>query len=259
MISGPAGCMRRFRQMATTLLAVLAFSHATALEAASDDDEETITSEAMAFETHRIHRQNLQWFGKRKSRIGDYAEVIHKVGGEATHYFNGKLKFSLHVSTFEGAAVKLNVMSRTVYSPRDDDDKGLVEDFLDFAVEEKWGISNVEMSYDAYNSTYTTTIITGDSPDDTWQFLAERRWKAENGLVTSGALTNGSRTLQINNSRAPPTFEYIVDIHEDGNVLCRTIGGGKEYEFRTGLRPDVRLLLLTAMEILIINVHGEYG
>lgn len=257
-ISGPADRMCRFRQITTMLLALLSFSQVAALEAASSDDVETITKEAMAFETHRIHRQNLQWFGKRKSRIGDYAEVTHNVGKVTTRYFKSDFTFSLQVATFEGAAVKLKVKNRTVYASLDDDDKGLVQDIVDFAIEEKWGISNVEMTYDAYKSTYTATIITGDLPDDTWQFMAERRWKAGDGLVANGTLTNGSRTLHIKSSSVAPTFESIAEIHEDGEVLCRRISGIDGYEFRAGLSPDIKLLLLTGMEILVINVHGEY-
>lgn len=240
------------------LLVILSFSHVTALTAASSDDEETITKESMAFETHRIHRQNLQWFGKRKSRIGDYAEVTHNVGKVTTRYFKRDFKFSLHVATFEGAAVKLNVKNHTVFARLDDDHKGFVQDIVDFYVEEKYGISDVEMTYDAYTSTYTATITTGDSPSDTWQFMAERRWKAVDGLIASGTLTNGSRTLHIESSSVAPTFELIAEIHEGGEVLCRRSSGIHGYDFRAGLSPDVKLLLLTAMEILVINVHGDY-
>lgn len=255
---GPADRKRRFRQVATMLLVVLSFSHVTELNAASSDDEETITREAMAFETHRIHRKNLQWLGKRKSRIGDYAEVTHNVGRVTTRYFKRDFEFSLLVATVEGAAVKLNVKNHTVFAPLDNDDKGLVQDFLDFAIEDKWGISNVEMTYDAYTSTYTATLTAGDLPGDTWQFTAERRWKAGDGLVANGTLTNGSRTLHIESSSVPPTFEPITQIHEDGEVLCRRTSGIDGYDFRTGLSPDAKLLLLAAMEILVINAHGEY-
>jgi len=259
VISGPADRMRRFRQITTMLLALLSFSHVTALIAASSYDEETITIEARAFETHRIHRQNFRWSGKRKSRIGDYAEVTHNVAKVTTRYFKRDFKrdfkFSLHVATFEGAAVKLNVKNHTVFAPLDNDVQGIV----DFAIEDKWGISDVEMTYDAYESTYTATITTGDSADDTWQFMAERRWKAGDGLVASGTLTNGSRTLHIKSSSVPPTFAPIAEIYEDGEVLCKRTSGIDAYDFRTGLSPDVKLLLLTAMEILVINVHGEYG
>jgi len=257
-ISGPANRMCRFRLITTMLLAVLSFSHVTALKAASSDDGETVTKEAMAFETHRIHRQNFRWSGKRRSRIGDYAEVTHEVSKVTTRYFKRDFKFSLHVATFEGAAVKLNVKNHTVFAPLDNDDKGFVRGIVDFAIEDKWGISNVEMTYNAYESTYTATITTGDSPDNTWQFMAERRWKAGDGLVASGTLTNGSRTLHIESSSVPPTFEPIAEIHEDGEVLCSRTSGINGYDFRTGLSPDVKLLLLTAMEILAINAHGEY-
>lgn len=260
-IPGSANRMFRFKQIVTMLLVLLSFSPVVMLNAASSDDQETITDEAMAFETHPIQRQNLIWFGKRKSRIGDFAEVTHKVGKMTDRHFknnfNSDFEFSLHVATLEGAEVKLNGKNRTVYAPRDDD-KGLLHDMVDFAVEEKWGISDVEMTYDAYESTYTATIATGDSPDDTWQFMVDRRWKAADmTIVVSGTLTNGSRTLRIESSSAPPTFESVAEIHEDGEVLCKRINGG-EYEFRTGLSPELKLLLLAGMEILEVNANGDF-
>ena len=240
------------------LLTLISFSHVAALKAAQSDDEATITEEAIAFETYPIHRENLQWFGKRKSRIGDYAEVTHNVGKMTTRYFERDIKFSLRVATSEGTILKLNVKNHTVFTPPDE--QGFMHRMVDFAVKEKWGINNVWMTsnnYGAYKSTYAATITTGDSPGDTWQFLAERRWKAEDGLVTSGTLSNGSRTLHIKTSSVPPTFEYIAEIHEDGEVLCRRTSG-RGYDFRTGLSPDLKLLLLAAMETLEVNVHGEF-
>ena len=237
------------------LLTLISFSHVAALKAAQSDDEATITEEAIAFETYPIHRENLQWFGKRKSRIGDYAEVTHNVGKMTTRYFERDIKFSLLVATLEGTTLKLNVKNHTVFTPPDD--IGLMQGVVDFAIEEKWGISNVEAPL-AYKSTYAATITTGDSPGDTWQFLAERRQQAgDMSRVASGTLSNGTRTLYVSSSSVAPTFESIAEIHENGEVLCRR-NSGRGYDFRTGLSPDLKLLLLAGMEILIINVHGEY-
>ena len=237
------------------LLTLISFSHVAALKAAQSDDEATITEEAIAFETYPIHRENLQWFGKRKSRIGDYAEITHNVGKMTTRYFERDIKFSLRVATLEGTTLKLNVKNHTVFTPPDD--IGLMQDVVDFAIEEKWGISNVEAPL-TYKSTYAATLATGDSPDDTWQFKVELLWRPENmSPAASGTLSNGTRTLYISSSSVAPTFASIAEIHEDGELLCRKTNG-REYDFRTGLSPDLKLLLLAAMEILEVNVHGEF-
>ena len=239
------------------LLILFSFSQVTALKADSSDDEESITEGSIAFETYPIHRENLVWFGKRKSRIGDYADVTHVVGKVTTRYFERDLKFSLRVATLEGATLKLNVKNHTVFTPPDD--IGLMQDVVDFAIEEKWGISNVEAPL-TYKSTYAATLATGDSPGDTWQFKVELLWRPENmSPAASGTLSNGTRTLYISSSSVAPTFASIAEIHEDGELLCRKSNGREyDYAFRTGLSPDLKLLLLAAMEILEVNVHGEF-
>lgn len=123
-------------------------------------------------------------------------------------------------------------------------------------IEERTGISDVELAYDAYTSTFTSTIVAGKSPGETWQFLVEKRWKAGDYFQqTSGTLSNGQRTLQIAERFEEQSFVSLGEIYEDGELLSGRRKG--EYVFRTGLSPDLKLLLLTAMEIMSITERGE--
>jgi hypothetical protein len=240
---------------AATLTLLLA-CHPVALNADSDSDEPSVMEEPITFETHRILRENLSWFGKRKSRIGDYADVTHDVGKITTRYFERDLTFALRVVTAEAATLKLDVKNHTVFTPPDDIE--LAQDLVDFAIEEKWGISKVEAPL-SYKSNYAATLAMGHSPGDMWQFKADLHWQKEDRFpAASGTLSNGVRTLYIRSWTDAASFEAIAEIHEDGELLCRKTFG-RAYDFRADLIPELKLLLLASMEILEINVHGDFS
>jgi hypothetical protein len=237
-------------------LALLLIDHPVALNAASESDAPMVMEEPTTFETHRILRENISWFGKRQSRIGDYADVTHDVGKINTRYFERDLKFTLRVVTTDAATLKLSVKNHTVFQPPDD--IGLAQDIVDFAIEEKWGISNVEAPL-SYKSTYAATLTTENSPADVWQFKAELQWQREDrSPAASGTLSNGVRTFYIRSWTDAASFEAIAEIHEDGELLCRKTFG-RAYDFRTDLSAELKLLLLASMEILEINVHGDFA
>jgi len=254
-VRGSAARMIRCRQIVLMLLIPLSCAHVNALSAMPGDDK-TGTEQAMTFETLSIHRPTVVWFGKVKSHIGNYAVVTRKCNSGTVHDFTSDYKFSLDVAPLKGAAIKLNGKIHTDYRPINDEPE-FMQAFAGYYIEKRTGISNVEVTYDAYKSTFTATIVTGNSPGETWQFMADKRWKAGKMLPeTSGTLTNGARTLHITSRSDEPSFDPYGKIYEDGELLSRRISD-HEYVFRAGIRPELKLLLLTGMEILAITERGE--
>lgn len=253
--AGLAVLLFRRKQLVLTLLALLPFGQVTALGAELSDDDMPDAERAVAFETLSIHRPKVVWFGKGKSRIGNYAEVTHKFRSGSSNYSTSEYKFSIDVNTSEGAKVNLNGLIHTDYN-RIEDDQGLLGSIVGSVIEERTGISDVELGYDAYTSTFTSTIVTGKSPGETWQFLVEKRWKVGDYFQqTSGTLSNGQRTLQITERFEGTPLEFFEDIYEGGELLSGR--HNNDYVFRTDLSPDLKLLLLTAMEIVSITERGE--
>jgi hypothetical protein len=52
----------------------------------------------------------------------------------------------------------LNGKIRTVYHPKGDDDVGLLQDFVTFSIEDRWGISGSEITDEGYRGTFSATI-----------------------------------------------------------------------------------------------------
>jgi hypothetical protein len=255
----PDICRYRCKQTVAIASALLLICHAVAVNTASGNEDSTIiveAAEAITFDTLPIRRENMSWFGKRKSRIGDYADVTHDVGTISTRYFERDFKFSLLVVTTQAEKLELTVKNHTVFTPPEE--VGLVEDIVDFMIEEKWGISDVEAPL-SYKSTYAAKLTMRDAHDDVWEFRTELQWqRGHRAPVSSGTLGNGVRTLFIRSWTEETTLEAIAEIHEDGKLLC-TKTFGRAYEFRSDLSPELKLLLLASMEILEINVHGDFS
>lgn len=245
------------RQILAMLSAGVLLAHTTALgDTTSADDVAAIAPET-AFESHKIHRPTFTWSGKRVSRIGDYAAVTINTRGATTRKLKLDSKFSLDITTTAGATVNLGGKVHTVYTVVFDE-PGFLQDVIDFTIEEKTGIYDDDVRIDSYESTTTATIVAAESPADTWQLEVIKRYRAGSvGAEKSGKLTNGSRTLEVSSfydEELPATY---IEVHEGSELLARNVSG-REYVFRAGLNPELKITLLAALEIYLLNERGEW-
>lgn len=249
--------MLDFGQTWAMLSAAVLMAHTTALgDITSADDVAAIAPET-AFESHKIHRPKFTWSGKRVSRIGDYATVTINTRGSTTRKLKLDSKFSLDITTTADATVNLSGKVHTVYTVVFDE-PGFVQDVVDFTIEEKTGIYDDDVRIDSYESITTTTIVAGDSPADIWQLEVIQRYKS--GSMTaekSGKLTNGSNTLEISRFFDEDVPAAYVEIHEGSELLARNLSG-REYAFRADLNPEMKITLLAALEIYLLNERGEW-
>lgn len=239
------------------LSAAVLMAHMTVLGTTTIADDGADISPKSAFESHKIHRPNFTWGGKRVSRIGDYATVTINTRGSTIRKLKLDSKFSLDIATTAGATVNLSGKVHTVYGVVFDE-PGFLQDVVDFAIEEKTGIYEDDVRIDSYESITTTTIVAGDSPADTWQLEVVQHYKSgSTGPAKSGKLTNGSNRLEISSFFDEEIPAYYVEIREGSELLARNLSG-REYAFRADLDPQFKITLLAALEIYLLSARGEW-
>ena len=203
-------------------------------------------------ETHTLSRTNTVWFGKWKSRIEGYADVVRKEGVITSdhetlrdHEENRvEFKVNLELAGDDHSTASAKGQFKKLMSYQDD--STFFDELLAAAANIEGGTTSNWQS----QTSFTATIVTSFNPQAQWNLHFETA-TGSGHPPGRGSLSNGARTVLImqaddsgvnGKSYMASRFDFV----ENGRSLGAM--GIDEYRFRPGLEAETKLLLATAME-----------
>lgn len=195
-----------------------------------------------------------EFFGKSKHKVGDYAEVVHRVGGIGTRgrgdSWRARRDLWIEISTKGGATLRLDakLVERGVIEDHATLLDELFEELLDMQIGQQ---TDVERSA-------TGTLTTSDEPGAIWQFALLVLDPHDADPFVTAELVNDKRRLWFEEQ------DCIGGSPQPGRKVCvgawegnRWLGSGdaREYVFREGLDPGLKLVVLGGIEAAKIAVR----
>lgn len=230
------------------------------LQADADDSRQARPDAAAALidelpadvETHELSRTNTVWFGKWKSRIEGYADVIRKEGVITSDFKTHrdheetrvKFKVALDLAGDDSSTASAKGQLKKIFT---------YQEYTNFFDELLYLTTEIESSTTLNwqsQTVFTATVVTSFNPQLQWTLHFETATGAD-APPGQGSLSNGVRTMSIIQTNYPggkgmesvaSRFEFV----ENGQSLGAM--SADEYRFRPGLETETKLLLATAME-----------
>jgi len=189
-------------------------------------------------------------FGKSKHDVGDYAKVAHKLGASSSKGDgdnNYKAHRDLGIDIVTGSAATLRLKARLVQESRTDSEASFRDDMLEEILGTRilssraWEVATVQ-------NRATGTLSTSFAPDATWDFATATYRNVDEPNAVIAALRHDERRIEFLQDERD-----LIKAYEDGEWLAS--GAAREYTFRAGLDPELKLLLLGAMEAAKISAR----
>lgn len=205
-------------------------------------------------ERHVYNFPFVEIFGKSKHKVGNYAEVVHRVGGIGNRSkgdsWRARRDLWIEIATTDGATLRLD--AKLV-------ERGFIEDnatLLDELFEELLDLQ-IGQETDIERSA-TGTLTTSEQPKATWRFALLVLDSHDGDPYLTAELVSVERRLWFEEEdcigRSPqPGRKVCVAAWEGDRWLG--FGDAREYVFREGLDPELKLVVLGGIEAVKIAVR----
>lgn len=222
-------------------------------EAAASEGPTSSPGGDYAVETYTYEFPYREIFGKSKHKVGDFARVVHHVGAisnrsDGSSWKAGR-KLWIEIATADAGTLRLD--AKLV-------ERGTAEDtatFLDEVFEE---LLDTQLGWEvSLQRSAKGTLGMSDEPGVSWQFVMDVSEPDKDSSSLTATLVQGERRLDFleegcNGNQAYPGQGLCIAAYEEGRWLGH--GDNREYVFREGLDPGLKLLVLGGIEAVKISV-----
>jgi hypothetical protein len=203
-----------------------------------------------AIESYKYKFPYKEIFGKSEHRVGDYAQVVHKVGatttkGDVDENYKASRKLSIDIVTNDSTTARID--AKLIERGYSEDDAT----FTDEIVEELLHTDFFVLHETTVLRSAKGTLGTSAAPDVVWEFIAARYSQTGYGRIrepdsVTAVLTHGERKILFLEAE-----DGLMNAYEDGEWLGS--GADREYTFSKYLDPDLKLVVLGGMEAAKIS------